>query len=105
MLKKITEAAKVIRSKNCSPFELTLDIIFKDRHTYEAVKKCNSINAEIIANAYGIPVTMINNIIYFDPAHAVKVTMPRQFSSGMPGDTDVYGAQQHAPLLKLEIEV
>jgi hypothetical protein len=29
--------------------------------------------------------------------------LPRQIMSGDPGDRDVYGAQQHTPLLKLEI--
>jgi hypothetical protein len=105
MLKKITEVARVIRSKNCSPFELTLDIIFKDRQTYMTVKKRDSLNVEKIASAYGISEAMINDIIYFDPANAIKVTLPRPTPSGTPGDTDVYGAQQHAPLLKLEIEV
>jgi hypothetical protein len=35
----------------------------------------------------------------------VKVVMPRRLVSGAPGDTDVYGAQQHAPLLSLEFDV
>lgn len=105
MLRKITEVARVVRSKNCSPFELTLDIIFKDRETYEAVQARNSISAQVIAGAYGIAAAAIDRVIYFDPAFAVKITMPRRMPSGAPGDTDVYGAQQHAPLLNLEIEV
>ena len=31
----IRELAQVIRSKNSGPFELTLDIIFKDFETYK----------------------------------------------------------------------
>ena len=43
-------------------------------------------------------------IINFDAAFAIKVTIPRiTCLSGSPGDTDVYGAQQHTPLNDLMI--
>ncbi len=58
-MRKITEIAKVIRSKNSSPFELTLDIILKDREEYEKLKAGNVINAKLIAKAYEIPVERI----------------------------------------------
>ena len=102
-MRKITEVAKVIRSKNSSPFELTLDIILKDREEYEKLKAGNVINAKLIAKAYEIPVERIKKVIYFDPAKAIKISMPRIIPSGAPGDTDVYGAQQHGPLLGIEI--
>ena len=38
-------------------------------------------------------------VIYFEPSLAVKATLRRLVASGAPGDTDIYGAQQHAPLL------
>ncbi|MDD5698988.1 MAG: DUF4387 domain-containing protein [Victivallaceae bacterium] len=105
MIRKITEIARVVRSKNCSPFELTLDMIFQDKAIYETVKRHNAVNAANIAAAYGIPASRISGIVYFDPANAVKVVMARPVASGAPGDTDVYGAQQHAPLLGLKLEV
>ena len=37
------------------------------------------------------------------PAIAIKIAMDRSIVAGNPGDRDVYGAQQHAPLLELEI--
>jgi hypothetical protein len=33
--------------------------------------------------------------------HALKFTLPRAVLAGSPGDGDVYGAQQHGPLLGL----
>ena len=45
-----------------------------------------------------------NGILEIDPAKAVKVTIRRPIPSGALGETDVYGAQQHAPLMGLEIE-
>ena len=47
----ITDVAKVIRSKNSGPFELTMDIIFRERAVYEEVKKRNLINRELVAEA------------------------------------------------------
>lgn len=104
-MKKIIDIAKVIRSKNCSPFELTLDIIFKQKNEYLKIKDKVLITETVIADLYQIPVTDIRKVIWFDPANAVKVTMKRQVSSGAPGDSDVYGAQQHAPLLKLTFDI
>jgi hypothetical protein len=34
---------------------------------------------------------------------AIKLTLPRRLCAGDPGDGDVYGAQQHAPLLELAL--
>jgi hypothetical protein len=47
----------------------------------------------------------IVNIIYFDPAWAVKITLVGPVVSSSMGETDVYGGQQHAPLLGLRIPV
>jgi len=35
MTTKLTDIAGVIRSKNAGPYELTLDIIFKERDVYQ----------------------------------------------------------------------
>jgi hypothetical protein len=104
-MKNLREIAKVIRSKNSSPMKLTLDIIFKDRQTFEEVKKRGLINKSVIASAYQIPEAEIEKVIYFDPAIAVKIGMPRLVRSGSPGDTDVYGAQQHGPLLGINLDI
>lgn len=99
----LTSVASVIRSKNAGPFELTLDILFKDEDTYLFLKKSAFFSRELFAMVYGVSPETILNVVHFDPAFAVKCTMARRFVSGTPGDTDVYGAQQHAPLLRLEV--
>ncbi len=102
---RITDIAKVIRSKNCSPFELTLDIILQRHEDYERLKAAQAVTPATIAAAYRIPVEQIKDVVYFDPAKAIKITLRRQTPSGAPGDTDVYGAQQHGPLLNLEFDL
>ena len=103
--RNLTEIARVIRSKNSGPFELTLDIMFTRVEEYTIIKTENLINASVIARLYKIPEREVMDIIYFDPAYAVKVVLKRKIVSGSPGDTDVYGAQQHAPLLELDLDL
>lgn len=97
--RSILEAARVIRSKNSGPYELTLDIIFKDRRLYELFKRRRIITARSVAALYNLPVSDVLRVVWFEPAHALKVTIRRPIPSGDPGETDIYGAQQHAPLL------
>ena len=33
--------------------------------------------------------------------HAIKYVLPRAIVAGSPGDGDVYGAQQHGPMLDI----
>lgn len=103
MSKRLIDIAKVIRSKNSGPYELTLDIMFKDVKTYREFRKRGIITEKLISKLYGMPKKDILGIVYFEPANAVKITIRRLIPSGSPGDSDIYGAQQHAPLLYLKI--
>ncbi|GAA4341505.1 DUF4387 domain-containing protein [Pigmentiphaga soli] len=94
--------AKVCKSKNAGPFEVTLDIMFGDRETYDRVLAAGVLDAALIARLYGVAESDVLFTPYA-PALAFKATIPRRVSSGDIGDTDVYGAQQHAPLLDVDI--
>jgi hypothetical protein len=39
------------------------------------------------------------------PALAWTASIPRRMPSGAAGDTDTFGAQQHAPLLDIEVPI
>ena len=96
---KLIDIASVIRSKNSGPYELTFDVIFKEFEMYQKVKDAKAINEKDFALLYNIPESDIISLVYFDPAKAVKVTIIRPIPSGSLGETDVYGAQQHAPFM------
>lgn len=102
---KLKEVASVIRSKNSGPYELTFDVIFIEYDVYRKVKEAKSINEDNFAALYNIPTSDIISLIYFDPAKAVKVTIVRPIPSGSLGETDVYGAQQHVPLMNFEFSI
>lgn len=104
MKRKITEIADVIRSKNSGPYELTLDILFKPDADFETARRAKLITPEKICELYKIEAEKIIGIVEFPPAKAIKITIQRPICSGDLGETDVYGAQQHAPLLDLWFE-
>ncbi len=101
---KLKNLASVIRSKNSGPYVLTLDIIFNDYDDYQKVKKSQTINQELIKKIYQIDDKEILDIIYYDIAFAIKINIKRKIYSGSIGDLDIYGAQQHSPLLEIDIE-
>lgn len=103
--KKLVELAKTIRSKNASPNKITFDIIFREKETYELVKKSGIINTDSICGIYNIKPEDITDFVMYDPAYAIKFTFYRAMPSGNPGDAYIYGAQQYAPLMDIEIPV
>lgn len=100
---KLSDIARVIRSKNAGPFLFTFDIIFADLETLERVERTGSLTREIVAGLYGVTADEIVDFAYYPMARAVKFSIYRPLPSGARFDTDVYGAQQHAPLLTLPI--
>ena len=100
---KLYELAHVLRSKNSGPFAVTLDILFDDREAYERVKRSGEITPARIAALYGITEDRITDFAMYDPGLGIKITYLRDIPSGTARDRDVYGAQQHAPLMDIEI--
>jgi hypothetical protein len=100
---RLRDIAKVVRSKNSGPYELTLDVLFADEATFRRVREAAVFTRESIAALYGVPPEKVLKLVHYEPAFAVKATLVRPLPSGALGETDVYGAQQHAPLLELEI--
>lgn len=103
MARRLADVARIVRSKNAGPFEVTLDVIFPDRDTYERARRSGYFTAERVAHLYGVPPESVYDVVFFDPALALKVTMARVRPQGSIGETDTYAAQQHAPLLDVEL--
>ena len=99
---KIRDIAKACKSKNAGPFELTLDVVFDQREMYERVRATGVLKPELFARLYNVKAA---DVIFteYPAGNAFKATIPRLVASGDVGDTDVYGAQQHAPLLDVDI--
>ncbi|HQE67640.1 MAG TPA: DUF4387 domain-containing protein [Bacillota bacterium] len=102
---RLHDIAAVIRSKNSGPYELTFDILMKDDETFEKVASADIFSKKLISELYNLPEDDIQSIIKFPKARAFKITVKRPIPSGALGDRDIYGAQQHAPLMDLSIEL
>jgi hypothetical protein len=99
---QLQDFAQVVRSKNAGPRRLTLDVIFRSDSDYQRAAQSEAPTAEKVAPLYGLPALAVK-VINYPLGRAIKIVIPRRIMSGDPGDRDVYGAQQHTPLLGLEI--
>ncbi len=99
----LKEIAKIVRSKNAGPFEVTFDVMFDDEKTYLRFKRGNFITKSDFARLYGYSEDEILVFEYYDQALALKITAKRKVPSGSIGDTDVYAAQMHVPLMNYPI--
>ena len=99
---RIRDIAQICKSKNAGPFDLTIDVVFEDDATFEKVRASGVLSPALFARLYGVAE---EDVLFtpYDAAAAFKATLPRRVPAGDIGDTDVYGAQQHAPLLDVEI--
>lgn len=102
---KLSALAKTIRSKNAGVDLITFDVIFREPATYERVKKSAVLTRETVCGLFGIGPERISNFVEFDPGSAIKFTITRLRPSGSAGDPDIFGAQQYAPLLDIEVPV
>jgi hypothetical protein len=97
---KLIDSARVIRSKNAGPTQMTIDILFDEAEAFEQARNSKNLTESAIAARYGLSQNQVR-IIPYPAANALKVVMDRTLIAGTPGDRDVYGAQQHGPLLDL----
>jgi hypothetical protein len=99
---QLHELATLVRSKNAGPFMLTIDVMFGDADTYRLVRDSGVLDAEHVAAVYGVPAEDVQ-VFGYEPANALKISLPRPHPSGSAADGDVYGGQFHSPLVLLEI--
>lgn len=99
---ELRSLARVLRSKNAGPCLVTFDLMFDTPARFSRAAAAIAHIREEVARRYGVPPDQVMAMT-FAPALAIKVTIPRAVRSGDPGDSDVYGAQQHGPLLTIDI--
>ena len=100
----IASIAQVCKSKNAGPFYFTIDVVFEQKAMFERVLATGVLNAQLFADLYQVEPGQVQFTVY-PAALAFKATVPRRIAAGDVGDSDVYGAQQHAPLLAVDIPI
>jgi hypothetical protein len=101
----LTDLARVVRSKNAGPFELTFDVMFDDPDAYRLVRHAGVLTRAAVSRMYQVPDEEIVYCDFFEPALAFKATIVRHGNQGGVGERDTFGAQQHAPFLELRVPV
>ena len=99
----LTKLARTIRSKNAGAYTITVEIIFDKPEVYTRIKENELVTRRTIAEAYGIEEDAVLDFVYYDAGLAIKANFRRKEPSGGPGETDVYGCQQYAPLLLVDV--
>lgn len=95
----LREIASVIRSKNAGPFLLTFDVMFDSDDDFHAVWDGGSFTREKVAELFDVEEAAVTSIFAVPRGRAIKLTLRRPLAQGAFGESDMYGCQQHAPLL------
>jgi hypothetical protein len=98
----LAKLARLIRSKNAGPFELTFDVMFDDESVYQRVKASGALSRDVVAACYGLAPERVK-FFYCDNALAIKASIPRPVFQGDLADSDGHGGQQYAPLMDIEV--
>ena len=99
---QLHELARLIRSKNAGPFELTIDVMFNDKESYDRVISSQVLSKERMAGLYHVDPAVVQ-LFQADVALAIKISLPRPIPSGSLQDTDIFGGQFHSPIVRLDI--
>jgi hypothetical protein len=99
----LRDLATTIRSKNAGVDHITFDLIFRERAAFERARDSGVLDRAKVAALYGIPEERVTDFVVFEPANAIKFTIRRARPSGSPGESDVFGAQQYAPLFAVKV--
>ena len=100
---RLGELATTIRSKNAGVDHITFDVICRERASFERVRDSGALNPGAIARLFGVDEARVTDFVIFEPANAIKFTIRRLRPSGSMGESDLFGAQQYAPLFDVEI--
>jgi hypothetical protein len=67
------------------------------------VRDSGVLNRGAVARLFGVDEARVTDFVVFEPANAIKFTIRRLCPSGSMGESDLFGAQQYAPLFDVEI--
>ncbi|KAG2180074.1 hypothetical protein INT43_003861 [Umbelopsis isabellina] len=95
--------AKIIRSKNAGPYEVTFDIIFYDNASLERARASNQLIPEVLGPLYNVEPEKIIACMFYEQANAFKFTIPRWAPTGGFGEIDLHASQQHVPLMFIPV--
>ncbi len=105
---RVGELAAIVRSKNAEPFITTVDLVFDKPEDYERARNSEEFTKARVAELYRLPPEGVYGIFFIDGLQAIKISFFKYgrgayFAIGDSACADMYGAQQHIPLMEVEI--
>lgn len=100
---RLVDLAKTLRSKNAGVDLITFDIFFDDAEKFQRVVKSGALTEKSVAELFKTDAAGVVTFLELERLNAIKFTIRRERPSGSAGDTDVFGAQQYAPLTTVVI--
>ena len=101
---KLSDLVLFIKSANAGAIQVTFDIGFRDRETFEEVVASGAVSPGLIAGIYKVDPCDVA-IYPYAPSWTIKVTIPRATRSGGADERDFDGVQQYPPLLDVDIAI
>lgn len=106
--KTLGDVARVLRSKNSGPYEITFDVMFETEGEYRLVKNANILDRAVIAKLLEVREEDLIWSGFFDQALAFKATIPRMWrgkpvSGGSFMENDMHGAQKYLGLFNMKL--
>ncbi|MBW1691882.1 MAG: DUF4387 family protein, partial [Deltaproteobacteria bacterium] len=97
--------AKIIRSKNASPFITTYDLFCEDERDYKRIKESGKFTKSNLAKILKVDEKKILGLYFFDEVLGIKITIIKQgdIASGDLLCGDIFGMQQYVPLKDMQI--
>ena len=89
----LRDIAKVIRSKNAGPFEITLDIVFKTREDFDTVKRSGVITKELVSQLYNVPTQVVGTELFPRRVRFTGIAAASNLAAVAAGGTAPYAAQ------------
>jgi hypothetical protein len=105
---ELKDLATTLRSKNADPFITTCDVFIREEADYRWLKTSGLFESSYVAALYGMPPEAMIGVFFIDNIRAIKVSFfktshGKYIASGDLEDLDLVGAQQHIPLLRIQI--
>ncbi|MDP1759904.1 MAG: DUF4387 family protein, partial [Candidatus Woesebacteria bacterium] len=63
---KLADLAKTIRSKNAGTDKITFDIIFRERATYELVKRSRALTRQSVCDVLNLDPARLTDFVEYD---------------------------------------
>ena len=67
--------------------------------------RSGALTRESVCRILNVAPERLTDFVEYDPAFAIKFTILRVRPSGSAGDGDIFGAQQYAPFLDVEVDI